>query len=285
MQTKAEPRLAVRPVLMPLRALFAVASLLVLLAAAQLFALSSRTDDFFAWTIAVPLTAAVDGAFYLSSFVLLLTAVWAQAWVQVRPLAWGVLTISTIKLVATLLHTSLFHFGAADLTPKIAAWGWLAVYVLVPIVLGTLIVVQTRLRGADPPVAAPMASAFRRSAGVMAGVLILVGVGLLLAPNATAERWPWPLTTLTAQAMSAWFLGVGVLVALHVRDGDAVRARRLWPAAVILCVLQGIALARYPDLFDWSSIAGVAYVALFVLVGAVGVWGVIASRGAADRSS
>jgi hypothetical protein len=43
----------------------------VLVAAWQLFVLTDHTDRFFAWTIGVPLTAAVDGAFYLAAFFLL----------------------------------------------------------------------------------------------------------------------------------------------------------------------------------------------------------------------
>jgi uncharacterized protein YjeT (DUF2065 family) len=267
-----------RPVLPALNALFAVASILVLLATVQLFVLSNRTNHYFAWTIGVPLTAAVDGAFYLSSFALLFPAIWARAWADVRPLAWGVLTISTLKLVATLLHTALFHFGATDLTPRIAAWGWLVVYIAVPIVLGALILLELRMPGGDPPVARPMPPALRLLTGALTVVLLLVGLALLLAPTATAKHWPWPLTALTAQALSAWFIGIGVLVGLSVRDGDVVRSRNIWIAAMLLFVLQGIAVVRYSDVFDWDSVSGVLYVALFAGIGALGLWGMIASR-------
>ncbi len=268
----------VRTVLPALNALFAVASVLVLLATIQLFVMSTRTDHYFAWTIGVPLTAAVDGAFYLASFALLFPAVWAREWADVRPLAWGVLTISTLKLVATLLHTSLFHFSDPDLTPRIAAWGWLIVYIAVPIVLGALILAQYRMPGGDPPVARPMPPALRTLTGALAVVLVLIGLALLFAPTATAKHWPWPLTALTAQAISAWFVGIGVLVGLSVRDGDVIRSRNVWIAAMLLLVLQGVALGRYSDVFDWSSASGVLYVALFAGIGALGLWGFLASR-------
>jgi hypothetical protein len=268
----------VRPVVPAMRALFGVSSVLVLIAGIQLFILSSRTDRFFAWTIAVPLTAAVDGAFYLASFVLLVLAARARAWAEVRPLAWGVLVVSTLKLVATLLHTSLFHFADPDLAPRVAAWVWLAVYIAEPLVLGALILIELRTPGRDPPITRSMPLALQKVAGVLAFVLLLLGLALLLAPTAMRARWPWPLTTLTAQAIAAWFAAMGVLVGLSARDGDVVRSRNLCIGELLLCVLQGIALARYSDAFDWGSMAGVLYVALFAWIGGLGAWGLIVSR-------
>lgn len=276
--TTAGPQEDVRPALPALRALFGVSSVLVLTAGIQLFVLSARTETFFAWTIAVPLTAAVDGAFYLASFVLLVPAFRARSWGEVRPLAWGVLVVSTLKLVATLLHTSLFHFGAQDLTPRIAAWVWLAVYIAEPIVLGALIIVELRTPGRDPPVAQPMQPALRTSSSALAVVLLMLGLAMLLAPSSVAARWPWTLTTLTAQAIAAWFVAMGVLVGLTARDADGRRSRNVWVALVLLCVLQAVALARYPDAFDWGSAAGVAYVALLVCIGGMGTWGLVAAR-------
>jgi hypothetical protein len=78
-----------RPVLRGLALLFYAASALVLVAAWQLFVLTGHTDRFFAWTIAMPLTAAVDGAFYLAGFFLLFPSARARTWAQVRPVAWA----------------------------------------------------------------------------------------------------------------------------------------------------------------------------------------------------
>src|SRR5438128_10832175 len=145
------PEAGTRPVLRGLSILFGVACVLVVMAAIQLFVLSSRTDRFFAWTIGVPLTAAVDGAFYLAAFFLLFPAARAHTWAEVKPISFGVLAVSTLKLVATLLHADLFHFGRGAATARFAAWGWLVVYVAVPMVLGSLIVAELRSSGTDPP--------------------------------------------------------------------------------------------------------------------------------------
>ena len=265
----------VRPVLPGLTALFWVASALVLLAAAQLFVLTNRTDRFFAWTIAVPLTAAVDGAFYLAAFLLLFPAARARTWADVKPISWGVLAVSLLKLAATLMHAGLFHFRDGVATARIAAWGWLAVYVVVPLALGALIVAELRSPGVDPPAAALMSRPFRWVAGLLAGVLLVLGIALLAAAGGVLARWPWPLTPLTSQALSAWFIGIGIVAALSVADGDRIRTRHTWTGSLALAVLQGIALLRYGDTIPWSSAAALAYVALVTVIGVVGIWGLL----------
>jgi hypothetical protein len=265
-----------RPVLRGLSLLFYAASGLVLISAWQLFVLTDHTDRFFAWTIGVPLTAAVDGAFYLAAFFLLFPAARAHTWAEVKPISFGVLAVSTLKLIATLLHADLFHFSRGAATARFAAWGWLVVYVAVPVVLGSLIVAELRSPGTDPPPTRPMPPPLRVMGGLLGAVLLVVGACLLVAPSMTAAHWPWPLTDLTAQALSAWFVGVGIVAALAVVDGDVVRARNVWTSATILAVLQAVALLRYVDAVQWSSLAAWTYVAIFSVMGVVGAWGWIA---------
>lgn len=266
-------REAARPVLRGLSIVFWVATGLVIIASWQLFVLSSQTDRFFAWKITQPLTAAVSGAFYLSAVVLLFSAARAREWSEVRHVAWGVLTVSTLKLAATLLHFRLFHFEHGDLTARVAAWGWLVVYAVVPIALLVLIVAELRTPGTDPPATAPMPQALGLLAGLFACVLVATAAALFFAAAATAKHWPWGLTPLTARDLGAWFGGIGVVGILAVLDGDLVRTRPVWIGSVALAVLQGIALARYPDPVDWGSASAWLYVALFAAVGLAGAWG------------
>jgi hypothetical protein len=274
------PDAGARRVLRGMSFLLYVASVLVLLAALQLFIFSEHTDRFFAWTIAVPLTATVDGAFYLAAFFLLFPAARARTWVEIKPISWGVLGVSMLKLAATLLHVGLFHFRQGEATARIAAWGWLVVYVAVPIALAVLIAAELRSPGTDPPATSLMRRAFRWVAGLLAAILLVVGAGLFATPGTFVAHWPWPLTDLTSQALSAWFVGIGIVAALAVRDGDRVRTRHVWTAAVILALLQAVALARYGDSVAWGSPSAWAYVALFALVGVVGAWGWQGSRSA-----
>jgi hypothetical protein len=274
-----------RPVVRGLSLLLYAASGLVLVAAIQLFVLTDHTDRFFAWTVAVPMTAAADGAFYLAAFLLLFPAARARTWADVTPISWGVLAVSTLKLAATLLHIGLFHFSSGPATARFAAWGWLVVYVGVPIALAALIGIELRTSGFDPPPAVPAGRWLRRVAELVAAVLLLVGITLFAIPTWAEARWPWPLSDLTAQALSAWFVGIGVVAALAARDGDLVRMRPVWTAAVILAFLQGVALVRFGGTIDWSTVAAWSYVGLFAVVGVVGAWGWIGSRRAQAPAS
>jgi hypothetical protein len=245
----------------------------VFVASWQLFVLSGQTDRFFAWKIALPLTAAIDGAFYLAAVILLVSAARAQTWSEVRHVAWGVLTVSTLKLAATLIHFRLFHFDHGQLTARIAAWGWLVVYAFVPIALVALIWAELRAPRADPPPAVPMPQAFRWLAGLLACGLVAIGLALFFAPAATAKHWPWALTPLTARDLGAWFAGIGVVGGLAALYGDLVRSRPVWIGSVALALLQGVALSRYLDSVDWGTATAWLYVALFATVGISGIWG------------
>jgi hypothetical protein len=98
--------------------------------------------------------------------------------------------------------------------------------------------------------------------------------GTLRRAGATAPRWPWKLTPLLAQATGAWLISFGVAAAHALLERDARRLRPTAVGYVLLAVLQSIALARYPHLFEWRSFAGVVYLiflATMLLTGAVGL--------------
>jgi hypothetical protein len=253
--------------------LFGVASVLVVVATVQLFLLPTRTERFFAWKIDQPLTAVVDGAFYFAAVFLLVPVARASRWRQVRPVAWGVLVISSGKLAATLLHLDPFHLDHGETMARVAAWGWLVVYALVPVALVVLIAAQARVPGSDPPPVAPAPPQFRWFGGVVAGALVAVGLALIVIPGTATDRWPWPLTDLTAQDLGAWFAGIGVVGGLAVLEGDVASMRPVWVGSLTLAILQGVALVRYPGAVTWGGAAAWLYAALFASVGAAGVWG------------
>lgn len=264
----------VRPTVAGLRLLFAVGSVLVLLGATQLFFFSERTDEFFAWTIAAPVTAAVDGAFFFTGFVLLFPASRARTWAEVQPVSFAVLIVATVKLVATLLDTEPFHFEGPDFLAQFAAWAWLVVYIVVPAALAALIVVQLRLPGSDPP---PGPALPRPLAGALVGLAVaMVGIGALqlFAASTAADIWPWPLTPLTSHALSAWFLGVGVLAALTVRENDLLRSRFVYVGAAVLGLLLAVALARYGSDVDWDEPMAWGLVGLIGALVATGGYGI-----------
>ena len=93
-----------------------------------------------------------------------------------------------------------------------------------------------------------------------------------MAPTWADGAWPWALTPLTARAVGAWLLGLGV-AAGHAHLVDDVRAvRPLSITAVVFGVLQTAALLRFGDELDWGSVTSWAYVAALVVIAVPGIW-------------
>jgi hypothetical protein len=270
----AEP--AFRPLVPGMRWLLYTAAVLVLLAGFQLFVFTERSDTFFAWTILNPLAAAFLGAAYWASVAIEVLAGRQRVWANARIAVPTVLIFTVLTLVASLLHLDKFHLGSEFAAgTRVVTWAWLAIYVLVPVLMVFVLVVQARTPGSDPPRRARLPGWICAVLAGQAIVLLGPGVALFAVPDQANAFWPWKLTPLLAQVTGAWLISLGVAAvhALYERD-----ARRLRPAAVgylLLVVLQVVALARYPQLFAWGSAAGIIYIivlASMLVVGAAGLF-------------
>jgi len=271
----ALPAARVRPLVPGMRWLLFVAAVLVLLAGFQLFIFTGRTDTYFAWTIANPLAAAFLGASYWASAAIEALAGRQAVWANARIAVPAVFVFTVLTLVATLMHLGQFHLGARFAAgTRVVTWAWIAIYILVPLLMLVVLAVQARTPGIDPPRSAPLPAWLIAVLAVQSIILLGFGVALFAAPAHTAPLWPWKLTPLVAQATAAWLISLGVAAAHALLERDA---RRLRPAAtgyVLLALLQIIAIARYPDRFQWESPSGVIYLVflgLILLTGAVGL--------------
>lgn len=254
------------------RVLLRTFSVLTGVAFVVLFGLAARTDRWFAWTIEPPATAAFLGAAYGAGCVLVVLAQRGRPWAVVRIPFLTVLVFVVLTLGATVAHLDRFHWDAAGLVPRFAAWLWLAVYVVVPVaMLVTWVREETRRRStsaAEPDDHAPRtgsASGVPRGLAVVlaaqAAVLLALAAVLLAAPDRSADLWPWALTPLTARVVAAWLgaFAVGTVVALL--DGDLRRLELAAWSYVVLAVLELVVLARYASLVRWDAPAAWGYVA------------------------
>jgi hypothetical protein len=265
--TRAVRPAAVKPLLPGMRRLLYVAAVLVLLAGFQLFVFTDRTASYFAWTIRNPLGAAFLGAGYWASVAFEALAARQRIWANARIAVPTVLVFTVLTLVATLLNLGQFHLGRQfAISTRAVTWAWIAIYIAVPLLMVIILAVQLRAPGGDPPRSVPLPSWVYGLLAGQAVVLLAVGVALFAAPGQAASWWPWKLTPLLAQATGAWLIGFGVAAAHELAERDA---RRVLPASfssVVLAVLQLVALARYPGRFEWSSAAGVIYLAFLVMM-------------------
>ena len=135
-----------------MRRLLQLAAFLVFLAGLQLFVFPLRTEDWFAWTIDVPMTAVFLGASYWSSAVLEVAGSRADRWDHARLSVWTVFVFTTLTLVVTLVHLDKFHLGADQpASARLVTWGWLAIYAGVPVAMLVVAWRQTRAGRAGSP--------------------------------------------------------------------------------------------------------------------------------------
>jgi hypothetical protein len=232
-----------------MRTLLLVFCFTVSVAGFSLFVLTEHTDQFFAWTINPPLTAAFLGACYWGSFPLVLVSSRQDTWAQARTAVLPVLVFSVLTLVATLMHIDRFHLDSGS------GWSWLVVYVVVPPAMVVLLVRQLRVRGADPPRRAPLPAWMRLVIGIQAVIMLVLGVALFLGPQTTAALWPWMLTPLTGRVVGAWLVGLSLIAVYTFLENDFGRSYAALITYAVLDALQLLALARYASTPDWSGVS------------------------------
>ena len=253
--------------------LLTIAGGLVFLAGLQLFVLPERTNEFFAWTIDVPLTAAFLGAGYWASVALEWLAARERLWANARIAVPSVFVFTSLTLVATLIHLDLFHLDSSiGLSTRVVTWAWIAIYASVPVFLVVSFVKQMRMPGDDPAPAFPMPSAMAVVLFVHAILLLAMGAYLFVAPESAMSLWPWPLTPLTGRAVGAWVLSLGVAAGHALWESDLRRVRVAAAGYAAIGVLQGIALARFPDTVEWGEGEAIVYVVVLASMVAVGLW-------------
>lgn len=243
---------------------------LTMLAFVALFVLAEHTERYFAWTIVPAATAAFLGAAYAAGCLLVVLGLRSGRWELVRTPYVTILVFTAVTLVATLLHLDRFHFRSTETVARLAAWFWLEIYVLVPVCMSIMLVVQERHRmaatGRRPD---PLPLRLAVPLGVQGAVLLVVGLVLFVTPRSAALLWPWPLTPLTARMVAAWLVAFGVAAVLILRQGNLAEARISAWAYGLLGLLELVVGVRYLETVRWSSPAAWVYAAVAVSIAIV----------------
>lgn len=218
-----------------------------LLAGAQFVFTPDRTAEFASWTIAVPIAAASLGYAYASTLPSMVAAIRIDEWRRTRILPAMALVLTTFSLVATFRDLDLFHFDEGPALARTAAWFWMALYSVLPVLNVVALVLQARASSPRRPgperATWPMGSWTRAFFLVQATVLTVMGVGLYVAVETFDVLWPWPITRLAAAVSGAFLLTIatGSWYALRSRDWWAFRLAVplyvLFPASQLLALL------------------------------------------------
>lgn len=242
---------------------------LVVLAGIPLFFFSGSTEQFFAWTIQPPLSAAFLGAGYLSVAWGVALALREREWTRIRVIVPTVTLGVLLILLATLLHLDRFHFASRFITAQIWAWAWLVLYVALVLALFAALWRQRQMTGAELPRQRELAGWLRYAIAALGLAMLLIGIGLVVAPMLVAQLWPWQLTPLSGRMAGAWFSSIGLTMALAAHENDY--ARIYVPAAtgVVYAGLQLVNVARYSETIQWDRPGAWAYIAILVVLTAV----------------
>jgi hypothetical protein len=249
-----------KPVSVYNRLLLGLIIVLVFAAGVQLYVLSAYTDRFFAWTIAVPLSAAFIGAGFWSAMVPAVLSFTQRYWKDFRPSLPAAVTATWLLLIATLLHLNLFHFSRPEWFPRLAAWVWLIVYLAVPPALGLGWLVQRRLPGQDPAPRGDLPAWLWVVLPSQAAPALAAGAALFVLPQALAPVWAWSLTPLAARAIGAWLFSFGVAAVMILRENDRTRVRGATAGLLAFGLLQLLALVRFAGSVAWATPSAWLYV-------------------------
>jgi len=255
-------------------------AVLTLLATNQLLVVASFTDRYFAWTISVRPSSAFLGAAYAAGFVLAVLALRCKRWSEVRVPVVTVTVFTLLTLMPTVIHLHILHLRDGDWGARLAAWVWLAIYLLVPIACLAVVTMQSRQPAEVSPVARPIPrwlAAVLASQGValfgVGAVMFLGGARVHHLPAEAMSFWPWRVMPLGAQVTGAWLLALAVGAALVIRERDL--DRLMVPAATYAAfgVFQLLVVLRYWTQFRPDYAWGWAYVGMLVSIALVGLYG------------
>jgi hypothetical protein len=176
-----------------------------------------------------------------------------------------------------LLHINRMHFdddfGGLDFLAKAAAWFWLAVYIVVPVAMLILILVQERAPGDDPPPRHPVPVLLRVALAVESAVLLVVGALIYVRPTNAQALWPWAMLPFTARVVAAWLVAFGLATALAAVAGDLRRLRTAAIAYTVFGALVLVAVTRFPGTLDWNHPSAWLFIAMAVAVVLTGAAG------------
>jgi hypothetical protein len=192
-----------------------------------------RSEVAIPWGVST-LCATFFGSMYLSGAAFTGTCMAAKRWVDVR-----VVMPMIAMWTGGLTLISLFYLPVFDFTrPQV--WIWFGAYIVYPLIALGLMWSHRHLSSTYPQGGLALPEWARRYLRVQGGLMVILGVGLLLAPNMMRLLWPWQTGRLMLQLYSAPLLtyGIGSFLFAHQRTWSEIRL-----GLVALGVFSGAELA------------------------------------------
>ena len=241
---------------------------LTFLVGTQLLILSDHTDQFFAWTIGVPMSAAFVGAGFWGAAVVVFWCARQRDWARARVVVPTVAIVVTMLLIATLQNLEQFH-GLIGLA-------WIEVYVLFGPTLGAITIMQLAKPGVDRRSGDRLHPALRLVLLIQAVVAVVVGFLLFASSPSLAESlWPWDLTDLTSKAVGTWLVGTGATCGVVALLDDRAAAPGWALAQIAFAGAVLFSLVRFSEDVDFGELSAWLLVAYFASMLASGSYGAL----------
>lgn len=239
------------PIAWPLR-LWLIVEVLFSVGAILTIALDpANTRDRFAWNVQPAVMAAVLGAYYISTALVIILPVFARRWEVIRVMILPTILFTTAELLATLLHWSTFSVGTASFTI------WFLSYLLPPpILLAFYLWHERRAReqaSAVPP--EPLSPDVRRTLLHIGGLTTLLSILLFILPQAFIPYAPWQVTPLSVRVLAGFLLAAGTLMLSMARENDRSRVLVGVPLLILMFPAVTLQIARFPDQVDFANTA------------------------------
>jgi hypothetical protein len=240
---------------------------------AFLWGAPGHTADLWAWPIKPEMSAIFMGAGYGAGAYFFTRVFLSRRWHPASPGVLAAAVFAALMLIPTFTRWDRFNHGDAPFVAAGVFYGWVAVYILSPLLVGALWAVnqQTDPRTpepGDPDVPRPV----RGFTLAFAVLTIIAGVTFLASPSTAIKHWPWTLTPLTAQVIACFTIQVGVGALQLAADRRWSSWRLLLDTFLVAVALMLIGAARAWDEFDhssaytWLFVAGLAGTAIAVIV-------------------
>jgi hypothetical protein len=248
----------------PLRAWLGVEILFGLAAMATIALTPADTARHFAWPIKPTVTAALLGAFYMSSAWVFVLAVFASRWESVRVMMIPAILFTFTELLATFLHWDRFAVGSMPFNV------WFASYLLPPPILAACYWWQQQ-RAVPKSDDAPLARPVRIALVVIGAMLTIEAMIAFIWPKILIDTAPWTLTPLTTRAICGWLIALGTMMLSAAYENDRDRVRVAAPFFILLLPAVAWQLSRFASEVNWAHWQITANLIVLSIVCAIGI--------------
>lgn len=221
-----------------------------------LWGFPDRTGDLWAWSFRPDMTPIFMGSGYGAGAYFFWRVFRSDRW---HPASAGVLSAAAfalLMLIVTLVHWEKFNHGHAPFVAAVVFFGWVGVYIVSPVAVGWLWLVNQRRDPRTPEPGDPVVPPAARGAALAVAVgAIAAGATFLVSPSTMIDVWPWDLTPLTGRVIACFTVQVGLGALLLSRDPRWSSWRLLLQTVLVAVALLAVGTARAWGDFDSSDAA------------------------------